>query len=631
MVKVSEGYKALAGANGREISCTIIAGDYVFTDRDILSFQFDDVVHEEDMELGTTCSNRFHFELATDIIIPLDVMVKPYIRFEGSDEQCPLGEFYISRRYRRRKRYTITCYDRMYRLGETYKTKLVFPQKMQAVLEDLCENLGIEADFRSRSFVCNQPPLGCTYRDMIGYIAGANGGCAKFDRYGVLTLKKHQNCGEIIRRDNYTDLLIKAEEFAVKQVELVWEDKVYSAGEGTSLSTYRQENPFATELMAQRIYADYAGFSYYGAEVTMQGLPYLEAGDSVYLQNDSDSSLFNIIISEIVYTYDGTLTAFLSSFSKNTVSEPELSDEGELLEKKLKLYCLSARNDEEKVMQSGIATTLLSLDFKAISETSLVFGGEIVVKPREDCLLTLRLYFNDSEVFPRAITQLKANEYATVTLHNFLETVGYGVNNLVLAAEISSGSCLMEKEQGIISVWGQLLSGEGLKNPNRTFAFEMPYFAVSRDKLHIAFDEEPTEIHVDVIRENISQAFEQWAVLGEKIGFGFSCAFGDIPYARAVSGGVEIVFGNPVDFGRTERTAFVIGIPKTGGFDYYYPQSAYQSDLNVVFLAFENISLASGNCSVSYDNSAGMLKNSISGQFIPAFTAEFQITEQEEQ
>ena len=94
---------------------------------------------------------------------------------------------------------------------------------------------------------------------------------------------------------------------------------------------------------------------------------------------------------------------------------------------------------------------------------------------------------------------------------------------------------------------------------------------------------------------------------------------------------MEIVFGNPVDFGRTERTAFVIGIPKTGGFDYYYPQSAYQSDLNVVFLAFENISLASGNCSVSYDNSAGMLKNSISGQFIPAFTAEFQITEQEEQ
>lgn len=625
MVNVSESFKALATANGREISCIITAGDLVFTDNEILSFQFDDVVHNEDMELGTTCANRFHFELSTKKIIPLDAVVKPYVSFKGSNELCPLGVFYISRRYRRRTRYSITCYDRMYRLGEQYKSKLKFPAKMQDVFEELCEKLEITANFGSRSYICSQPPYGCTNRDMIGYIAGANGGCAKFDRYGRLVLKKHRSCGETIRRDNYTDLLIKADEYTVKQIDLVWDDSVYSAGEGTSRTVYRQENPFASELMAQRIYADYAGFTYYGADVKMQALPYLEAGDSVYLQNDYDNGVFNIVISEVVYTYDGTFSAVLSSFSKNSVNEPRKSDEAELLEKALKMQCYTARNDEDAAIRSGAAANLLTLDFKSLSETSLVFGGEIVVVPTEDCQLILRLFLNENEIFPKAMVNLKALEYSTVTLHNFLESVACGVNNLVLTAQISAGICTVQREQALMSVWGQYLSGEGLKNPSRTFAFEMPYFKVSREKVRIDFDEEPYIAAVGVIGKAFSQGFDGFAVSREHIGVGYDVRFADIPYARAAEGGIEIVLGNPADMGETSADAFTIGIPKTGGFDYYKPESAVLSGSNVIFLGFKGISLARGNCSVSYDNSAGTLKNRINGEYIAAFTAEFEV------
>jgi len=119
MVNVSQSYLDKSLAPGRNVRCRIIADEEVYTDADIISFEFNDVVHPDDMTFGTSCANRFQFEIRSRHNIPLTAVIRPFIGFADSPdddgnniEECALGEFYITRRYRKRERYSVTCYDR---------------------------------------------------------------------------------------------------------------------------------------------------------------------------------------------------------------------------------------------------------------------------------------------------------------------------------------------------------------------------------------------------------------------------------------------------------------------------------------------------------------------------------------
>lgn len=123
MIEVSNSFKEKSLSPGRTVRCVIEVDDFLYTDKEIISFEFNDVVHPDDMSFGTACANRFHFELWSRKNIPLSAVIKPFVFFEddsGTEESCPLGEFYIARRYRKRERYSITCYDKMYRLDPRY-------------------------------------------------------------------------------------------------------------------------------------------------------------------------------------------------------------------------------------------------------------------------------------------------------------------------------------------------------------------------------------------------------------------------------------------------------------------------------------------------------------------------------
>ena len=73
-------------------------------------------------------------------------------------------------------------------------------------------------------------------------------------------------------------------------------------------------NPFMTQSTVNAVGKQLDALYFYGAEIEMQGLPFLESGEFIQLKN-TDGSLTPIVMSEIRYHYDGALTAKL--FSKN--------------------------------------------------------------------------------------------------------------------------------------------------------------------------------------------------------------------------------------------------------------------------------------------------------------------------
>ena len=427
MVSVSEKFKELATAAGREISCRITAGDVTFDDNEILNFRFQDVAHAEEMNFGETASNRFHVELITDKFIPLSAVIRPYVSFDGGKEECPLGVFYIAKRYRRRNRYAITCYDRMYRLDGDYETELEFPASTEEILGEICLKHELEARASLSGYMVAQAPApGTTVREVIGYIAGLEGAAAKFDREGRLVFRYLDDCGHRLTRDNYKSLSLTQDPCEVRQITMNTDTESYSKGEGTLLTTYVQYNPFASQRAVDILYNRWKQFSYHGMEIEMQGLPFLEAGDRLEVQNDTDDGVFCGLIGEIDYEYDGGLWATLYSKSKNPIDDYEapLNTEEELAkaEKDLSVVYYSYQSDRE-ITVGTTPVCIMEIEAEARETTSALFFAQLQIMSEADCKLTLTAYFKGAELGIANRITLSEGENHPLCLHRFLQSV----------------------------------------------------------------------------------------------------------------------------------------------------------------------------------------------------------------
>lgn len=632
MISVSDEYKRLANANGREVSCVIEVGELEFGDADIISFEFDDVVHPDEMTFGTTCSNRFHFEVITDEYIPLSSVVKPYIMFVGCDERVCLGTFYIARRYRRRNRYSITCYDKMYQLDSLYETALVYPQSMQAVLDDICSQLSLTTDIVCRGYDCGAIPLNATYRDMIGFIAGAHGGAAKFSRDNILTLKRLDDCSETITRDNYTDISVKEDVFEVRQINIIVdEETTLSSGDGTRLTTYVQENPFGTQIMCERLFEAWNGFSYYGAEIEMQGLPYLEAGDIISVQNDVDNSVLPVIISELNFVYDGGFSATLCSRSKNPVDDYDthLQDDtqSEEIYNNLSVVNFSVRNSTARTAGSELKTLMLAMDINATEPKNALLDAMLVVTASEDCVLTLTCDLNGADLYPSAQQALHADMPHTICLHNILDDIHNGENAITVWGKTSAGTAVMDIRQGVMTVSGQYMNASDVINrPDYTAVELFPLITVRPAPLSPMFGE--GNISAEIPDDNVTIGFEESGFTTpanrESISTGFTAApfFG---YAFTASSEdfstVEVRFTNPVSSADLSACTAAFTVSFTDGTDNYtlYAASLQWLGGNVIGAVFPSFAAAISDITLSYLSQAGNLTETFSGTAIESF------------
>lgn len=314
----SDEFKELALASGRHINCKIIIGnDSVFYDDSILGFDFDDITHTEYFTIGTVCSNEFSFSMINSFQPEVGDMVRPYISFDGA-EWCQLGVFYIARRYFRGKYASFVCYDKMNDLDVVYTPNLPAASStvgLNAVLQDICGQAGLTFVGQCDALSISKPPSYLTYRMMIGYIAMLNCACAKFNKSGELVFKKYSELPTAtLSCDNCFKITRNITKAGVSSLKITAGSTVYKYGRHEGLSLLELRNPFMTQSVVDSIGAKLSALRFYGAEIEMQGLPFLEAGDFIRLSED-DGTVSTIVMSEIKYHYDGALTAKL--FSKN--------------------------------------------------------------------------------------------------------------------------------------------------------------------------------------------------------------------------------------------------------------------------------------------------------------------------
>ncbi len=437
MVSVSDKFKELAQRNGRHVWCRIVADGVEFLDDKLIDMSFDDVVHPDWFTIGTACANRLHFTAKYDGELSAGAEVSAYISFDG-EEWCPLGVFYISRRYFRGNIISVTAYDRLYSLDTAYSYSGTLPVTSDVLMKQLCEENGLVCADAGYAYKIEAVPEGSTVRDMIGYIAGINRACAKIDRLGRLTLKKHEYADHYLLDKNCWEVQRNMGRSVVTCIKANTGDGELIAGSGAEISTLELYDPLMTQAVLDNIYSMFKPFSFFGAELEMQGQPFLEAGDMLYFLDGA--MLYPIVISEVEYTYNGGLSARL--YSKNRVNDDDGSELEEILEKLLHLKnaVYYKRENEKQLALTSSPQIIADFEFETVEDCFAQLDINFTVKNNDADILSLTVNVNGTDI-ERSFTQtLEGGDYHLLHAYHLAERLPAGKNRIYAAARLHSGT-----------------------------------------------------------------------------------------------------------------------------------------------------------------------------------------------
>lgn len=465
MVEVSENFRELAQKNGRHVYCRIEAGSVtsvpeVFLDDRIIEFDFDDVAHPDWFTLGTTCANRFYFVVKYNGELNVMDRVLPYISFDNK-EWCPLGIFYVSRRYVRDGYASIVCYDRMYSLDTDYESSLPLPTDTVKIMEEICSQTGLVCEDKGITFAVENIPE-CSVRDMIGYIASVNRACAKLDKLGRLVFREYVDGEFVIDEKNCMSIRRNMGRSVVTCLKAETEDELLISGDGAEISTLELYNPIMTQERLDSLYALFKPYSFYGAEIEMQGMPFIESGEHVQLLENG--LLYDLIVSEIEYHYDGGLTARLYSKNKSyTDAAPRTDDLEKLLtELRKSVGTMYSKHINDKMLAIKSDPVIAAdFEFNTLAKTFVQVDVNFTVDTSTADFLIVSVYVNGVKAERDAVQYMPNTGRELVHYYYLAENIPAGKNRIYVTLSTKTGDCYILEGQLIATVLGYGIAGGG--------------------------------------------------------------------------------------------------------------------------------------------------------------------------
>ena len=237
---------------------------------------------------------------------------------DGTYEYAPIGYFTAQRPDETDYQITLTAYDRMIRFEQPYFSKLSYPTTSDKVLNEICAQCGIEV----QAPITNPIPItenvqGYTCREVLGFIAGVHGFFACIDRYGKLHLRWYDNTVE--KPYNLAYSLDKSEEYIVEKIEFYKDSETsYVSGDGNK--TIYTSNPYATQNIADNVFAALDGFSFTPAELKILDDIRIDPWDIVKIV-DTNGTEHLIPAMEITHNFDGGSTTVTSVGASDTENQ----------------------------------------------------------------------------------------------------------------------------------------------------------------------------------------------------------------------------------------------------------------------------------------------------------------------
>ena len=256
-------------------------------------------------------------------------------------ERIPLGRFTCVKSKKSGGSVQLTMADRLYFSDKPYVPHIPMPSWNKAVEDDICRQLGLQngndytevrllRDKNGRRlidkngkvlyskyfyFKVSSVPKDVTMRQMLSYLASAQGQFGYVDRYGKYVRKWYGKSVKTL--DNNTIVLPTLSErqnVIVGIICKVSDDVTFSLGvtDTTQGRVLEFENPYMTESLLQSLWRRIGGFSWYTTELYHRlGDPRFDIGDVVTYTNGADS--YDIPITNLGFNFDGGLSADISA------------------------------------------------------------------------------------------------------------------------------------------------------------------------------------------------------------------------------------------------------------------------------------------------------------------------------
>lgn len=324
---------------------SVIMGDNIMSaTSDVQSTSLSD-----DIELGAVCSQSWNMTISDTETAFLGKEYDTYLYLVDyetsgilSDEKIPMGRFTCVKSKKSGGSVQLTMADRLYFSDKPYVPHIPMPNWNKAVEDDICRQLGLQngndytevrllRDKNGRRlidkngkvlyskyfyFKVSSAPKDVTMRQMLSYLASAQGQFGYVDRYGKYVRKWYGSSVKIL--DNNTiDLPTLGERPNVLAgiVCKVSDSETLRLGNttGSAGRVLEFENPYMTMSLLRSLWHRIGGFSWYTTELFHRlGDPRFDVGDVITYVSESGES-YDIPITNIGFNFDGGLSADISA------------------------------------------------------------------------------------------------------------------------------------------------------------------------------------------------------------------------------------------------------------------------------------------------------------------------------
>ena len=273
------------------------------------------VVHqmfpEDSPSIGNCVAGTFTVTmLLASSAIPRMAEVKPYFRLTNgttNSEWLPAGVYYIDTRKADEETDTVAlvCYDAILKLdglgGKSYneivdRDEEEWPKSMSFVADEIADIIGVDIDSRTvigsgDAYTVNYPN-DYTMREVMGYIAAANGGNWSMTPEGKIRLVRltGDNTTTVALAHNFGSLKVSPAFASWSKVTVYWADEdAYESGSDTGRSI-EADDPWATQGTADGILSILSGTTYqpfYAGNAVID--PAVELGDKVSFTNGNST------------------------------------------------------------------------------------------------------------------------------------------------------------------------------------------------------------------------------------------------------------------------------------------------------------------------------------------------------
>ncbi|MFR6472612.1 MAG: hypothetical protein ACLUPE_09815 [Turicibacter sanguinis] len=433
MYVVSDKFKSAIESTSRSMSCKAYLRGIEFSVDKILKLDIEDNINNGDyFTIGEVPSRSLTIEMIGVQGLVEGDEIKPYYGVEvspGEFEYVPCGVFYVDSLTINKDKISATCYDKMLSLEEEYTPNIAIPVTLTEIMNDICQQKGIEFEGELPNITLSKSIKGYSYREMIGFIASFCGGNAKFNRLGKLVIQQYAQTGKIVNPDVCASFEHK-DVYTVSAIACKFGDVANTRGD-SSANCVNFTNPYVDDSNIDSIFNLLNGLTFTAANFKYKGDPSVDSGDLITI-NDVKGNSHVVLVSTQDFKFSGGLTSEITSIGEgkgaNAYKQYKFKNKKSITELNVELGLIQGIISEVQEKQEDTYT-------KSETETLIeAKAGEISLSVAKKEIDIARGEITDK------IAQINIDVDSITNEVSSIKDSSFGGNNLVTNGNFSNGT-----------------------------------------------------------------------------------------------------------------------------------------------------------------------------------------------